>query len=319
MAHQAKTSRCTNRTKLFIQHSQFPASFQWNAYLSSPRTSLITNYHHGRAHVSTVKYKKQVLIEIKLKNTVNLWLSSFVQKNTGLYRFGTDLRASCGSVEIRIPTPKNSFISLTVGFLNLIVPFPTDLDTLDCFGLYFSNIENTVCCPTQKENVPVVEKLGHAYFEWSHSQRIRFNKSELICLHREFQYPFHNKQSNLLKRARPEEPSEETGKVLNKISQSRKTCWKLGPNPIMLKASVLSEHEMEFEKELSMYLMWIEFNAVLHIIDSATRFSAAVISDDYGQIVEGTWRAFMDVWCTLYTAYPDRLRTGARSAFILPK
>jgi hypothetical protein len=68
-----------------------------------------------------------------------------------------------------------------------------------------------------------------------------------------------------------------------------------------------------------MYLMFINGNAFLHGIDIGTRFNAATFldshSESYGQSLDGTWDAFIDMWCSIYTRYPDRLRVDSGSAF----
>ena len=68
-----------------------------------------------------------------------------------------------------------------------------------------------------------------------------------------------------------------------------------------------------------MDLMFLDGKAVLHVIDTATHFSAAKFLDShgktYGQTAEGIWLAFLDIWCTTYLGYPNRMRTDLGSAF----
>jgi hypothetical protein len=68
-----------------------------------------------------------------------------------------------------------------------------------------------------------------------------------------------------------------------------------------------------------MDLMFINGKAVLHVIDSATRFNAATFldshSESYGQSSDGICNAFIDIWCSIYIGYPDRLRIDSGSAF----
>lgn len=66
--------------------------------------------------------------------------------------------------------------------------------------------------------------------------------------------------------------------------------------------------------------MFLEGKSVLHIVDTATRFSSATFLDahgkSYGQSVEGAWLAFVMIWFVIYTGYPNRLRNDQGSAFI---
>lgn len=118
-----------------------------------------------------------------------------------------------------------------------------------------------------------------------------------------------------MKRARPNDLDKGTKGILKEISESCQTCQKLGPKPIRFKASIPIEDQLVFGSELSIDLMFIDSKAILHIVDSATRFSSAVFLDDYGQRVEGIWNAFIDIWCTMYTGFPNRRRTDAGPVF----
>jgi hypothetical protein len=68
-----------------------------------------------------------------------------------------------------------------------------------------------------------------------------------------------------------------------------------------------------------MDLMFIDGKAVLHVIDNATRFNAATFLYShlvlYGQSSEGIWDDFIDIWCSIYSGYQDRLRIDSGSAF----
>lgn len=65
--------------------------------------------------------------------------------------------------------------------------------------------------------------------------------------------------------------------------------------------------------------MFLDGKAVLYIMDTATRFSSATFLDThdaaYGQSVEGTWLAFVEAWCTMYTGLPNRICVDQGSAF----
>jgi hypothetical protein len=81
--------------------------------------------------------------------------------------------------------------------------------------------------------------------------------------------------------------------------------------------------DIVFGDELSIDLMFIDGQAVLHVVDTATRFSAVTFLDSYngsfGQSVEGVWLALIQTWFTLYTGYPTRLRIDAGSILASPR
>ena len=237
------------------------------------------------------------------------------RKNRNIYRFGVDERESLGSIEIRIPLPGFAFIPIQVDVIPTNIPFLLGLDTLDKCKMYFDNTTNKLVWPKGNWEHPVVRKLGHAYVEWKPSDQILFTRAELLRLHREFQHPSDDKLLSFLKKARPSEFNGETRKILEEISSACNTCQRLGPKPLRFKGTLSSGEELIFGEELSIDLMFIDSEAILHIVDTATRFSAAVFLREYGQSVEGIWLAFIEVWRTMYAGYPNRLRADAGSAF----
>ena len=68
-----------------------------------------------------------------------------------------------------------------------------------------------------------------------------------------------------------------------------------------------------------MDLMFIDGRAILHIVDTATKFSAATYLEKYGQSTIGIWNAFVDCWCTIYTGYPYRIKCDSGSVFTSEK
>jgi hypothetical protein len=61
----------------------------------------------------------------------------------------------------------------------------------------------------------------------------------------------------------------------------------------------IPNEKLVFNDDLSMDLLWLDVEFALHVVDTATRFGAAVFLE--GQDVEQVWSAFMECWdwCTL--------------------
>ena len=184
-------------------------------------------------------------------------------------------------------------------------------------------VSNVLRCPHMGWEIPLCRKYGHVYLEWSLIHNNLFTKNELIKLHRGFQHPPDEKLLNLIKRARPSECTEETTNMLRRVSENCDTCQRISQAPMRFKVTLPSEKDLVFGEELSMDLMFIDRNAILHVLDTATRFSSATFLDsngsEYGQTAYGVWLAFLECWCTLYTGYPNRLRTDYGSIFTSPK
>jgi hypothetical protein len=127
----------------------------------------------------------------------------------------------------------------------------------------------------------------------------------------------------LLTMARPDDTNQETILLLQQIASACATCQKLGPRPIRFKVSLPNMEDIVFGDEISIGLMFIDGQAVLHVVDTATRFSAATFleshSGSFRQSVEGVWLALIETRFTLYTGYPNRSRIDAGSIFASPR
>lgn len=79
------------------------------------------------------------------------------------------------------------------------------------------------------------------------------------------------------------------------------------------KVSLRNSDSLQFGDEISLHLMSLDGNAVLHISDRATRFLATDFLDDhresFGQPVDGIWLLFMYTRCTSHIAFRNWLRT----------
>ena len=203
------------------------------------------------------------------------------------------------------------------------VPFLLGLDWLDKLQLYLDTTRNVLIRSPGNISMPVVRKFGYVYREWQREDTLLFSGSELIKLRRGFRHPTDTKLLNLIRKARPHEATETTTRVLKKISKSCNTCQRLGSQPTRFMTTLPTIQEVKFGEKISMDLMFIEGKAILHIVDIATRFSSAIFLDsqgnNYGQSVNEVWLAFLEAWCTLYTGFPNRIRTDAGSVFTSPR
>jgi len=236
------------------------------------------------------------------------------------FKFGRDEQTSLGRIAIRIPIHGWNILIEHVDIVRADVPFLIGLDLLDKYKMYLNNVSNQLCFPQLDITVPVIRKFGHIYLEWAPHERILYTKSELTKLHRAFSHPTNDNLLNLLKLARPAEANSDAAVMLEEIRKSCDTCQRLGTAPMRFKVSLPDENELKYGEEISMDLMFIDNQAILHIVDTATRFSAACYLDsngaEYGQSLEGIWLAFVNIWCTVYIGLPNRLRADHGSVFV---
>jgi hypothetical protein len=135
----------------------------------------------------------------------------------------------------------------------------------------------------------------------------------------QFFAPIAAKPLLLLKSAKADDLDASTRAVLSDIENACSTCQRYSSKPLRLKTSLPNGKEFSFGSELSMDLKFINGKAVLHVIDSATRFNAATFldshSESFGQSSDGIWDAIIDIWWSIHTRYPDCLRVDSGSAF----
>ena len=235
------------------------------------------------------------------------------KKSRNKYKFGQDTQNALGSIIMRIPIGRKELVTEKVDIVRANVPFLIGLDFLDTYKMYVNNVENLLVCPHLDLYIPTIRKNRHIYLEWEEHDKIHYTKQELIKLHRNFSHPNTDKLLNLLKLAKPDQDHEQTKKILEEIAANCEACQRFTVPPMRFKTSLQTEEELVFGDEISIDLMYIDNCAILHVVDTATRFSAATFLDkhgeNYGQSVDGIWLALNACWVTLYTGYPNRLRT----------
>lgn len=105
-------------------------------------------------------------------------------------------------------------------------------------------------------------------------------------LHKTFSHPALEKLYNLLKPARPWETITETKHTRAEIHRHCNICRKHSDSPVLFEVSLPNSDNLRFRDEISLDLMIPYWNAVLHIIDTATTFLAATVLDAHGESYE---------------------------------
>jgi hypothetical protein len=211
--------------------------------------------------------------------------------NGNVYIFGEDRRKSLGSISIRIPTSRNAFIEVVAYVVTANVPFILDLDTLQKFGLDVCISTNRLRCLGQDWDIETEKKRGHLYIKDPTTTSILYTRSELVKLHRAFFHPSTDKLYSLLKRSKPTEVHEDTRRQLRQIVKACLTCQTFASQPLRFSVR-LPDEKLVFNDELIMDLLWLDGEPALHVVDTATRFGAAVFLE--GQDVEQVWSAFLE-------------------------
>lgn len=149
--------------------------------------------------------------------------------------------------------------------------------------------------------------------------KILYTYSKFIKLYRNLSHPSTDKLFNLLKIARPCQTEGVMKEIIEDIATHCNTCQRFTRPPICFKVSFSTKTNVVFGEELSMDLKFLDGKAILNVVDADNHLPAATFLDaqgaSYGQTVDGTWLVFAMISSTMYTGYPNRLRTDQGSIF----
>ena len=186
---------------------------------------------------------------------------------------GSGTRSKYGTTPIRFPTDVlGGYFEYVSDIVELNVPLLFGLDLMKRYRIWIDEVENTISQKGHKCTAKLTYKLRQLYREWPRGI-ILFNKTELEKLHRRFAHPSTRKLPNLLKRARPDQVSSETRKVLDNIVASCNPCQRMAPKPYVFQVSM--PEDIAFNHEIIADIMWIDRKPALHVVDRGTHYSAA--------------------------------------------
>ena len=164
-------------------------------------------------------------------------------------------------------------------------------------------------------SVPLVRaKSNHAYARIGNRQPvdIHFTRSQLVRLHRHFFHPSVEKLFNLISKARPEEATQETKRILYDITKRCDPCQRIQNAPHRFRVS-FGTPEARFNERIMVDVMTIDGKKVLHVVDEGTRFSAARFLDDESTVT--VWKTLIECWVAIYTGLPNRIIVDQGSNF----
>lgn len=219
-------------------------------------------------------------------------------------RFGIGETSSIGSAMISLPIGYVEF-----HIVNADIPFLLCLGDMDRLQVRFDNLNNVLIQDGKAH--PVTRRFGHpfAFLTTMFTDGNCFlSTQELRQLHRRFGHPSANRLFKLLDRSHHE---IERSQVEN-LTKFCKTCQKHGNTPKRFKFT-LRDDSIDFNHSISVDIMYINGNPVLHVIDEATRFQAARWLPNISS--QATWDALRLCWIDIYVGPPDQITHDAGSNF----
>ncbi len=160
--------------------------------------------------------------------------------------------------------------------------------------------------------VPIIRNDGHLYSRMSFPSFTFYTSVQLHKLHRQFAHPSAEKLYNLLQRAGLEAVTPETLERLKEIVAKCEPCQRIRNAPLRFRVSIGHEN-VRFNARAYIDVMYLDGKPVLHIVDEATRFSAAKFLTKMS--TETVWEALIMCWSSVYTGLPDNIAVDEGSQF----
>ena len=265
----------------------------------------------GAASYSTAGYSQYIALRKAAKGvTLDLSMASTIEMKFGP---GDPLR-SVGHIDLTTPIGNVRF-----HVLEAATPFLLSLSDLDRLNVYFNNIRNILVGPKPGMTTLVVRRFGHPFIIWDYSFEMYVMQSlnenpcfltdaELRRLHRRFGHPSTARLSQLLERAGHDPDNE----ALAKIRTICHHCQIHRKSPGRFRFTI--RDNVNFNHSIIVDVMYIEGQAVLHIIDEATHYNAARWLSNLS--AKTTWDTLRMAWIDSYLGPPDFIITDAGKNFI---
>ena len=248
-------------------------------------------------------------------------------KSCRSFRFGNVVFPSLGRVHIAIDLP-DGVLSEYVDVVDADVPFLLGLHTMDAHRIQALTVENVLERVDEdfkrKWAIPTVRRGGHVVLDFilSSPESVNYTDAELRRLHQHLQHPSAGKLLSLLKRADPNGINlpPETREQLQKIADACDPCQRVGRKPLSFKISF--PPDAEFNREVRVDLLYLKTGPgraepVLHVVDSGTRYNAAMFVSGAGKKADAAavWDCFIRCWSRLYLGDPHRIVADQGSVF----
>jgi Reverse transcriptase (RNA-dependent DNA polymerase) len=222
-------------------------------------------------------------------------------------------RESIGSTNIAIPFPLLGICAhVKFEVIDANVPSLLCLKDLREAGVDLSIQRN--CLSLMGREQPLSVENGFLVHKWlAEDTSALFTEEELRKLHRGFGHPSAGVLYRLLKRARPEETSNEVKTALEELSKSCTSCAEHERRPRRFKLTVGADG-LCFNSTVAVDVMYICQDPILHVVDEATHFASA--SWLKNMTTRETWNTFMRCWSHVYMGPPEFLRIDQGTNFV---
>lgn len=141
---------------------------------------------------------------------------------------------------------------------------------------------------------------------------ILYTRRELEKLHLQFAHHPAERLFQALRRSKPDLDNS-VRDTLNQITVACDLFQEYHSPPFRFRATLPSQNVV-FIQEVSIDLMWLVGDPVVHVVDTNTGFQNAVFIEN--KTSEKIWEHFVHCWASTYVGYPNRIRLDQEMSFI---
>ena len=194
------------------------------------------------------------------------------------------------------------------------VPTLLSLADIKKHALDIRMLENCVVYKNSQQKLKLIN--GFLVQMWNrddnHASAL-FTADELTKLHRSFGHPAASSLANVLRKARPAQFTAEIRNEIQRLTDEYSICEKHSRRPRRFKLT-LGPDDLKFNSIVAIDFMYLSGKPVLHAVDEATHFTAALFLRSMSS--EDVWKALVKCWSDVYLGPPDFLRVDQGSNFV---
>ena len=229
------------------------------------------------------------------------------------YRFGDGVRPSCGTIEVRIPLDRDSYLRLNVDIVHADIPLLVGLEFLREFQAVLNFRFGNCVFSATGHTFPFEYKFGHAFITWS-TTVIHFTRRELLKMHQALYHPTATRLFKLIRRAQPSRATAQVLRDLQDVTRSCEPCQENSTGSHRFRVA-LPPPRIRFNHTVALDLMWLCKVPILHVVvDVQTHFQAAIVPKSKSAV--DLWDAFIQCWAAVYTGFPTVMRVDHESSFV---
>lgn len=247
-----------------------------------------------------------------------------LRKPANRFRFADSVFESLGKTCLPLQTaPGVPTINVELDVVSADIPALLGMDLMDRESLTPCTVMNKLIkrIPDDSSesgykdiwNVPLYKaSSGHLYAKMECAIPIHITKMQLARLHRQFSHPSTDKLFNLIRKARPEDATPETRRLLDEIVKHWAPFQRIQRAPRRFRVTMGTEH-IQFNERVLMDVMYLDGRPLLHVVDEGTHMSAAQFLPN--KSTKSVWNAFLKCWCNIYTGMPNRILVDQGTEF----